>query len=197
MFTATTCQAGTNFNTVVAVWDGTTGCGGLLAMGCNDNITGGCPGGTGLESKVTWTATAGTPYYVSVGGSFGANGNFSLLVSPNTTPILTFISAGPGSIGYQVTGGPSNGATFTAVTLNLGLYPNAWFFGIDIGLAEVIFEWNTGFPFTATLDGCGGAVVGPLCCVPSGLNLYGVSVVLPIGGGGAVVSSVPATGTVP
>ena len=152
----------------------------------------------GLESRVTFTAAPGGLYYISVGGYFGATGNFDLLVTSSTVPVLTFISSGTGSIGYQVSGGPANATTFNAVTLNAGAYPNAWFFGIDIGFAEMINEWNSGFPFATTLNGCGLATVGPFCCLPSGLALYGVTVILPLGGGaGPVVASAPAAGTVP
>jgi hypothetical protein len=198
-YDVTTCQAGTNFDTAIAVWDGAGGCGNLVPIGCNDDDPNGCTQGQvfGLESRVTFTAAPGGLYYISVGGYFGASGNFDLLaVTSSTVPVLTFINSGPGSIGYQIVGGPPNATTFNAVTLNAGAYPNAWFFGIDIGFAELIGEYNSGFPFAAVLNGCGGATVGPFCCLPSGLALYGVTVILPLGGA-PTVASAPAAGIVP
>jgi hypothetical protein len=196
-YSVTTCQPGTAFDTVVAVWSGS--CGSLVPVGCNDDDPTGCTLGQvfGLESRVTFTATAATTYYVSVGGYFGATGNFDILVTTAVAPTLSFISAGPGSIGYQIVGGPPNGATFTAVTLNAGNFPSGWLFGIDQPFVETMAEWNTGYPFIVGLDACGNATVGPFCCIASGINLYGVSIVLPFGGAGAVTTSTAVSGTVP
>src|SRR6185436_2203211 len=47
---ATTCDAGTSFDTVVAVWDGLNGCSALIPLGCNDDSCG------GLSSSVSFQA---------------------------------------------------------------------------------------------------------------------------------------------
>jgi hypothetical protein len=199
---ATTCQgAGTTMDTVVAVWDGTGGCGALTPIACNDDTPLGCPGGGsgGLASYVTWNATPGTQYFLSIGGFASTTGNFTVLVTSSNAFNLSFFSNGMGNIGYQLTGGPAGASCFTAVTLNAGVYPAGWFFGIDVGFAELASEFNTGFPFIATLGAgsCPGVTVGPFGPLPSGLQLYGTSVVLPLGGAGPVTASPPATGIVP
>jgi hypothetical protein len=198
-YTATTCQAATAYDTTLAIWDGTAGCSNLVAINCNDDSPIGCSAGQvfGLESWVTWTATAGTPYYISVAGFVGNMGNFGLLVSNGTGLTLTFTNNGPGTIGYQVVGGSPNGATFTAVTLSQGAYPSAWFFGIDISFPELMNEVNTGFPFLIAMDPCGSGTVGPFGGLPTGLTVYGVSLGIPLNGGFPTVISPPATASVP
>lgn len=55
---------GTDFDTVVAVYRGTS-LGGLTRVGCNDDIA---HVNGNLRSRVEWEATAGQTYYVQVGG---------------------------------------------------------------------------------------------------------------------------------
>ena len=75
-FTADTCT-GTSFDTVLAVYSGT--CGGLTLVKCNDDTNGCGPAGT--HSRVTWTATVGTTYWIRVGGLSGARGDGTLTMS--------------------------------------------------------------------------------------------------------------------
>jgi hypothetical protein len=198
-YTATTCLAATDYDTTLAVWDGTGGCSNLVAVTCNDDSPIGCSAGQvfGLESLVTWTATAGTPYYISVAGFVGNTGNFGLVVAIGSGLSLNFTNNGPGTIGYQILGGSPNGATFTAVTLSPGAYPAGWFFGIDISFPELASEVDTGFPFLIGMDPCGSGSVGPFFGLPSGLTVYAVSLGLPLNGGFPTVISPPATATVP
>jgi hypothetical protein len=70
--TATTC--GSSFDTVLYV--GTT-CGGSTVGAttvCNDDSC-------GLQSSVTWSATAGTTYYIVVDGYNGASGSYELNIT--------------------------------------------------------------------------------------------------------------------
>jgi len=198
-YTATTCLAGTNFDTVLGIWDGTGGCGNLIALACNDDDPTFCQSGQafGLESRVSWTATAGTSYYISLAGYAGNTGNFQLIAQLGSGMALTFTNNGVGTIGYQVVGAPPNGACFTGITLQAGAYPTGWFFGIDIGFAELSSEINTGFPFLTGLTACGSTTVGPFAGVPSGLTLYGVALGFPFGASFPSVISPPATATVP
>jgi hypothetical protein len=200
-YEATTCQgANTGFDTVIGVWDGTAGCGALVPVGCNDDDPIGCPGGVyfGLESRVTWIATSGTPYLISVAGYNGGTGPFGLVVNPLSAVMTLSFFTGPGSIGYQISGAPTGTTAFTAITLNQGTYPNGWFFGIDVWFAELLNEYTLGFPFITNLTGiCGGVTVGPIFGAPSGLTVYGVSVIDPFGWPNAVIASNPATATVP
>ncbi|MBI4393846.1 MAG: S8 family serine peptidase [Euryarchaeota archaeon] len=60
---------GSNFDTVVAVYTGSS-LTALTNVGCNDDIS-----GSDLDSRVTWTATAGVTYRIQVGGYNGATGS--------------------------------------------------------------------------------------------------------------------------
>jgi hypothetical protein len=190
-YTATTCQAGTTFDTVLGVWGGS--CGGLAAITCNDDN---CANFGFLSSTVTWSATAGVPYYISVAGYNGGVGTFDLLVTAGGGMVLTINTPAASCIGYTVTGGPQNGAAFTAITLTAGAYPNDWFYGIQITLQDLANEINTGFPFVTGLSSCGSGTVGPFCGAPAGLTIYGVSLGVPSGSSWPTVNSPPATGTV-
>ena len=53
---------GSNFDTVLAVYTGNA-LNNLVMVGCDDDAAG------GRQSRVTFTATAGTTYRVQVGGS--------------------------------------------------------------------------------------------------------------------------------
>ncbi len=130
--TATTCQAGTNFDTELHVFTGN--CGSLTEVGCNDD-DGVCSGSI-LRSTYTWTATAGTTYYISAGsyGSASATGNLQLGV---TAAALT-PSVAPAGISGNTTICPGGTATLTAT-------------GGTIGSGAVV-EWFTG--------SCGGTLVG-------------------------------------
>lgn len=74
--TISTCAAGTNFDTTLAVF---SACGGPQ-LACNDDSTdAGCDlGGLFLKSKVTLVATAGETLLIRVSGWNGAEGNFEL-----------------------------------------------------------------------------------------------------------------------
>src|SRR5262245_34655177 len=67
--TVDTCGAATNFDTVLAVFDGNCGCNALVQIGCNDQFC-------GNSSSVTFPAVQGTTYFVSVGGWLSASGTF-------------------------------------------------------------------------------------------------------------------------
>jgi hypothetical protein len=177
LYRATTCVVGTNYDSVVAVWSGA--CGGLAPVSCNDDSC--VLPGQFLSSTTTFMATAGTTYYVSVGGYLGATGSFSLLVNPSAAPTLAFATPGPGGFSYTVSGGPPLGQAFTAMTTYAGAYPAGWLFGVDISLGELVSEFTTGFPFMLPLGVCGDATFGPVFGLPSGLPVYGVSLFYPAG----------------
>ncbi|MBM4063462.1 MAG: hypothetical protein FJ265_20530, partial [Planctomycetes bacterium] len=67
-----TCSATRTFDTVLEVFAGS--CGGLVSIGCNDD-------GCSLGSFVTAAVTAGTTYFVRVGGYGGAQGTFDLTIT--------------------------------------------------------------------------------------------------------------------
>jgi hypothetical protein len=196
-YEARTCFAATSFDTVVAVFDGTGGCGNLVEIACND--TGSCAiPGQGSTATASWSATAGNLYYVSVGGFIGFSGAFDLRVAQTgSNPVLSFFDVGPGSIGYTIVGGPPAGLALTAITLAQGAFPNGSFFGIDITITEVLNQLAFGYPFFVNLGACGEATVGPFFGAPTGLALYAVTLTALNGTSVLHAASLPVTATIP
>jgi hypothetical protein len=176
---ASTCAAGTAIDTVLTIWDGSAGCGSLVPILCNDDFCG-LPFSP-TNSYVTFQSVAGATYYLSVAGFGGAMGGIELVLEANGTE-LHFFSNGPGTIGYEVLGGPPGGTVYTALTLNGALYPYGWFYGISIDLGDVISQLTLGFPFVVGATAvCGDVTIGPVGGLPSGLTLYGVAIGIPAG----------------
>src|SRR6266481_2301733 len=89
--TIQTCGAGTNFDTILYMRSGLCASGLEVASGCNDDA---CPDASGLNraSRITPTVTAGQTYFIVVDGYGGAQGNFTLTVTPpgaSTTTTVT------------------------------------------------------------------------------------------------------------
>jgi hypothetical protein len=187
---------GASFNTILSVYDACTG-GNELA--CNDDdFSGACPNFT--DSRVQLTVVVGNVYYIRVAGNVffgGVTGTFNLNITQQLS--FNFTTSGPGTIGFQITGGPPGGLYFAAITLNAGSFPNGSFFGIDISLQELANEFTAGFPFAGAMAACGGASFGPVAGVPSGLSVYGTALGFP-GPGYGIPSNIaisPATIVVP
>jgi len=79
--TIQTCGAGTNFDTVLYIRNGSCATGSELPGGCNDDA---CPNSTGLvrASRLTPTVTAGQTYFIIVDGYSTSSGSFTLSVTP-------------------------------------------------------------------------------------------------------------------
>src|SRR5437667_366833 len=79
--TIQTCGAGTSFDTVLYLRSGVCASGPEIAAGCNDDA---CANASGLirASRITPTVTAGQAYFIVVDGYGGAQGTFSLTVTP-------------------------------------------------------------------------------------------------------------------
>jgi hypothetical protein len=194
---ASTCGAGTSFDTVLTVWEKPTGCGALIGVLCNDDFCGQPFSPT--SSYCTFESVAGTTYILSVAGASGAQGSFELSLH-SIGCVLEFFTTGPGTLGYTVEGGPQGGTVFTAITLNSSFYPYGWFNGIDIEFGEIVSELTLGFPFIATAGSvCGDVTMGPFTGLPPGLTVYGVTVGIPAGTGfpDPAFTSPPASGLVP
>src|SRR5213083_2809278 len=88
--TIQSCGAGTTFDTVLYMRSGACASGPEMAAGCNDDA---CTNATGMyrASRLTPTVAAGQTYYIVVDGYGGAQGIFSLAVTPpaSTTPTTT------------------------------------------------------------------------------------------------------------
>jgi hypothetical protein len=171
-YVASTCNPGTSFDTVLSIWNGAGGCAAPVLVGCNDNNC--ATAGQTFASRVTFTASAGGLYYVSVGGKLTTTGPFTLRVDLVPVMTLSFFNSGSGTIGYHV-GGPPLGTYFMAATLTAGSFPFGWFYGIDLPLADIVSLYNTGAPFVGSLSMCGQATVGPFFGLPTGLTVYGVA----------------------
>lgn len=185
--TPATFTAGTDTDTVVAVYDSCTP---TSELACDDD------GGTGLLSQLTVGLVAGQTYLIRV-ADFGTSvnpGTFYVNVAQDVTTFAIVYSSpgGPGCIQIDIVNGPANGNYFYALTFNMGLFPNGYFAGIDIGLQELVDEFNAGFPFTGQLDGAGNITIGPACGLPSGLVLYSVALGFPAGTGYGAPSAVTA-----
>src|SRR5437773_3375968 len=79
--TIQTCGAGTNFDTVLYMRSDTCASGPEVAAGCNDDA---CTNATGLfrASRLTPSVTSGHTHFIVVDGYGGAQGTFSLTVTP-------------------------------------------------------------------------------------------------------------------
>jgi hypothetical protein len=76
--TLSMCNPGTNYDTVVSVYD-TSACTGAL-LTCNDDF---CPG---FISQTTFSATATNVYKIQIGGFNGAQGNYEMTLSVGPPP---------------------------------------------------------------------------------------------------------------
>jgi hypothetical protein len=184
---------GTNTNSTVAVY---TSCAGPTPIACDANS--GVTGSGSMSIVHLASLTAGTPIYIRVGSTVPSTvGTFYLTITPLFS--IAFSSpVGPGSIQFDVAAGPPGGTYFLPVTLNAGLFPNGWLFGVDMLIAELFNELQTGYPFVGPLDGNGYSTFGPIVGAPSGLTIYAVGLGFP----GAVVNfptanTAPKTYTIP
>ncbi len=84
-----TCGVATLFDTVVYLRGAT--CGGGNELACIDDV-GGCVTGEPNDhhgSRITPLVSAGTTYFILVDGYSGANGDFSLTITPPVAPTVT------------------------------------------------------------------------------------------------------------
>jgi Metallo-peptidase family M12B Reprolysin-like/Cadherin domain/IPT/TIG domain len=112
--TVSTCNVGTDFNTKLFVFSGS--CGSLTCVGGNNNSAA-CSAATNA-SIVTFTATAGTQYYVFVSGNNNARGNFVLTATcANVAP--TNLALAPASVAENAPVNTTVGS-FTSTDANPG-----------------------------------------------------------------------------
>lgn len=95
IITATTCNAGTDFDTKLRVFTGSPSS--LSCVTGNDDFSG-CttgPGIAGFKSLVSWCSVAGQDYYVLVHGFSTAEGNFTLETSCSAVAPTLTCATGP------------------------------------------------------------------------------------------------------
>src|SRR5207247_241481 len=142
----------------------TTTCGheGFTEAACNDNA---CPDSTGLNraSRITPAVTAGQTYFIVVDGYGGAQGTFSLTVTPpaastttTTTPsgnsTTTTTLPGSGACGNQIVI-PAQGGTFSGMTSGTSTLAGSC--GSSGTSPEQVFQWTPAISGTATIETCG------------------------------------------
>jgi hypothetical protein len=119
-----------------------------------------------------------------------------------TPCVLSFSSPlGPGSVMMDNTPCPASVGLsyFTPVDLTAGTFPSGWFFGLDMGVAELTSQFLFGFPFAGVLSATGASTTGLIGPVPglSGLTLYAVTTEWTPGYGALVQIRVPVSYTIP
>ncbi len=160
---------GTLLDTVIAVF---TDCTTTSPIVCNDD------GGVGLLSYLEFDAVQGTHYRIMVAGYShyqNQEGTFWLAIIPKFK--LSMASPlGAGSLRINLTDGGPNHAFFTCITLNAGTYPYGPFYGIQPTFTEILLQLSSfSEPFVGVMNGIGGYQFGPLAGLPSGVNLYAVT----------------------
>jgi hypothetical protein len=146
--TATVCTPGSAaFDTILAVYDGSSGCGNLAPVGCNDDWC-------ATRSSVGFQVAAGVVYYLALGGnSATAAGTFTLsLTCAPLVPNDDCATAAPISNGITV--GSNVGATTSAQTAgcpNMG--SDVWYVYTApcSGVAEATFCQPGSATFDTTL----------------------------------------------
>src|SRR5205814_5518512 len=144
--TIETCGAGTSFDTVLYVRSGL--CASVSEVGCNDDA---CANSTGLfrASRLTPSVTAGQTYFIVVDGYGGAQGTFSLTVTPpGATTTTTTLPGGGGCSSPMVL--PASGGTFGGATSGTSaLVGSCGSSGIS---PERVYQWTPAVTGTATIQ---------------------------------------------
>jgi len=156
--TIETCGAGTSFDTVLYMRSGL--CASGSEVGCNDDA---CTNSTGLfrASRLTPTVTAGQTYFIVVDGYGGAQGTFSLTVTPpaaatTTTTTLTGSSTTTTTLAgacNNPTVIPAQGGTFSGTTS--GTSSQGGSCGNSGTSPEQVFQWTPAVSGTAAIQTCG------------------------------------------
>jgi hypothetical protein len=141
----------------------------------------GSPGNSGGSATVGYAAGAG-----SAGQNVQWSFNTPSVPSGTTLSIfhqMTTVATSPlgaGSLQLNLASGPPNGTYFIAATLSKGGFPGGWFLGIDVTSAELVAEYNTGFPYVGPLSASGAANLGPFTGLPA-MTVYAVALGFPPG----------------
>ena len=125
--TVTITTAGSNFDTILGVYTGTS-VSSLTLITSNDDD----PNGGGLHSRVSFNSTSGTTYRIAVDGFNGASGNITLnwsLVAPPNPP------------GAQ----PATNVTSNSFTANWNSVSGATGYRIDVSTSSTFSTFVSGF----------------------------------------------------
>ncbi len=149
--TIQTCGAGTSFDTVLYMRSGACASGPEVAAGCNDDA---CTNATGLNraSRLTPTVTAGQTYFIVVDGYGGAQGTFSLTVTPPAATTTTTTLPGGGGCSSPIVLPASGGTVSGATSGTSALVGSCGSSGIS---PERVYQWTPAVSGTATIQTCG------------------------------------------
>lgn len=166
--TVNTCNPSTNFDTVLAAWEGSCGCNALLLLDCNDDFC-------GTRSQITFTAAAGATYYVTVAGFNGASGSFTLSVTcvPGVPTNDQCLGSIPIPFGRRIIG-TNVGATQSA-GIGCGPHADVWYSFVSgiFGAPITVTTCNSVVGGVTTFDtviGVFSGACGSLTQVPGACN---------------------------
>ncbi len=157
----TTCgPTGTLPDTFIAVYDACPTQGGV-EIACNDNNNAGTSCVGTLRSAVMVPVMAGNMYYIAVGGRNGGQGTFDLTIRCRISHQWSQ-PTGAGSLRLEVVSGTPGAFVFSPIMLDIlappgSAFPNGWFYGLDIPIADLFSELSfpPPSPFTSTLNNAG------------------------------------------
>jgi hypothetical protein len=153
-------------------------CGGTQIACDDDDLLnlGPCATTQTLNPFLQTAVVAGSTYYLRVGNNTATDTTFFVNVEYEFSLTLSY-NGGTGIVTIADVAGNPGHLALNAITLTQGAFPNGWFYGVDIPVAELFYEYSLGAPFFVLLDGSGGfsASYGPL--PPLGVTFYGVGVV--------------------
>ena len=161
-FTISTCNAGTTYDTVLELFEGS--CGALTSVACNDDIT--CT--PSFRSAITYCGAAGTTYTFRVGGYNGASGTAEISVTEAPPAVNCVTTTFPDNNGGSVGGAVYFDATFTQPVI--------------IGALDTNTNIAAGTPITAQVHARVGTYVGNTGST-AGWMLIGIADGISAGGG--------------
>lgn len=153
-----------------------------LCVARNDSLDTSCTAVANFAT--TFSATPAGAYLSAVAFN---HGNFAWdptlwidNVKTSTIPSfeLVFSSMGPGTVRMDLNWGVPNSAYLAPITFVTGTFPNGWFYGIDISIADLFGQVAVGAPFFGVLDSIGHyglPATGAYFNVPSGLSFCAVA----------------------
>jgi hypothetical protein len=157
--TLRTCNAGTNYDTKLHVFDGS--CGNFTCVAGNDDdaacTTG--PGTAGFKSRIDFCTQAGHTYYVLVHGFSSGVGEFQLDMSCNTPLTVEAGACQSNFVGYEGTGSRENNIICPTISGGTGPYTvtisPAALYQCDNGCYAVDPSVTTTYTITVTdANGC-------------------------------------------
>lgn len=139
-----------------------------------------CVNSTAATGIVTrWTAVAGTTYLIRIGTAAASTAVGYLNIEYEFSYTFTKTPIGPGlaSLSIDNSFGTPGEVCVNVITLQQGVFPAGWFYGVDVSVYDLLSYPILGAPFFTVLDGSGAAnYVVPAIPDPFGITVYTVAV---------------------